>query len=114
PPGRRGRHARPDETDEDRAPVEDVLSLEQPYVTVEPSDHRGVELPGPAAVRPVDPPALRVGVEEPEPHPREPPPVGRAENGFVAVPVEDRVRLARRLELLPLVRACEPPAKPAV
>ena len=114
-PARRLRpHARPDEADEDRAAVEGVRALEDAGVAFEPTEDRRVEHARAAAVGPVDRPQPRLRVEEAERHPDGAAVVARAELVLVAEAVEQRPRDDRRPELVPLVRAREPLAQPAV
>ena len=82
-----------------------VVAVEDADVAGERADERRVERAGPAAVRPVDRPELRLGVEEAERHPDEAARVVGAELVLVPEPVEEEARGARRLELLPLVRS---------
>ena len=111
--GRR-RDSGPDEAHADRPALERVVSLEHAGVAVEAAEHRRVELARAARVRPVDRPPLLLRVEEAEGHAGEAAGVVRPELVLVPEAVEDRSRDDRRLELVPLVRAREPLAEPAV
>ena len=108
PPRRRRRHARPGVADEDRPSLEGVRPLEDPDVAGERADDRRIERAGVPAVRPVDRPELRLGIEEAERHADVAAGVVGQEHVLVAHPAEDRPSDALRLELVPLLAACEP------
>src|SRR5262249_59595461 len=104
---------RADEADAEGPALEGIVALEDAGVSVEPADHGRVERALPA-VRPVDRPASRSLVEEPEAHPREAAPELGAEDVLVAHAAQEGPGGDRGLELLPRRRTLEPLAQPPV